>query len=142
MPVLSGCVRDDQVRFKNRMEGVWKIDEVIVLINQDGSTSPVSETDGVGTLILTRPEFDDGVFLDYSLSLTNSNYSWSNQPFKTDEARKRVFFYYFYCPDLFGCDMVATIEMDKRNEQRWSFFRQVSQGNATHRKVTWTLTRE
>lgn len=127
------------------MEGTWDIvEESIILINPDGTTETLSEKTDVGVLTLTEPVFDDGVFLDYTLTLNDGSFSWSLQPFKADEEAKRVFFYYFYCNDLFGCDMIATIESDKRNTQQWSFYRKTgaTSGSGTaHRKTTWVLER-
>lgn len=137
--LLVGCLKDDQARFKDRMEGTWIIDETITHIYPDGRAEVASTTPSVGTLLLERSDFDDGVFLDYTLTLNNSSYSWNRKPFKTDEGRKRVFFYYFYCEELFNCDMVATIEEDKANSQVWNFYRVES---GYHRKVHWKLRRE
>jgi len=140
MPLLlQSCLRDDQVRFKNRMEGTWTINEAITRIYEDGSTEVISNTPNVGTLLLEPSDFEGGVFLDYTLTLNNSSFTWVQKPFKTGEGRKRVFFYYFYCEELFNCDMVATIEEDKRNSQKWSFYKNES---GFHRKVTWELSRE
>lgn len=119
------------------------MDEVISNIYSDGSSQIESETENVGTLTLVPSEIEDGVFLEYTLELADGSFMWSAKPFKTDESRKRVFFYYFYCEELFGCDMVATIEEDSRKKQVWSFFRPTNQnGQPTHRKVTWTLTKQ
>jgi len=121
------------------MEGSWTIDETITHIYPDGQSEEVSSGKGIGTLLLEPPEFDEGVFLDYTLTLNNSSFTWSKKPFKTDEGRKRVFFYYFYCEELFNCDMVATIEEDEKSTQKWSFYRPEA---GYHRKVTWELTRD
>ena len=146
LSLLFSACKSEQRRFNNRMEGTWNIaNETIVQIMPDGSTQVTSDTDNAGTLIIEEDDFELGkVFMNYSLSLTTSNFNWTQEPFKTDEERKRVFLYYFYCEDLFGCDMIATIEEDKPNRQVWNFFRQDGSVNGVtvHRKVTWTLEKD
>ena len=140
--IASSCIRNKQVRYKDRMLGAWTIGEEVVQIQADGSTHEVSKSMEVGTISFAEPEFDEGVFLDYTLLLNNSSFSLHQQPFKTDESRSRAFLYYFYCNELFHCDLIATIEKDTRKEQVWSFFRQDNfNGQPTHRKTTWTLTK-
>jgi hypothetical protein len=136
---LQACLSGEQNRFNNRMEGTWQMDETVILINQDGSTTPVSETPAVGTLLL-QSNGASGIAMDYSLTLTNSTYTWEILPFKTDEDNKRVFFYYFFCNEIFGCDLVATIEKNERNLQQWSWVRPA--GNGQHKKVTWVLKKQ
>ncbi|MCB0637954.1 MAG: hypothetical protein KDC54_15100 [Lewinella sp.] len=138
--LLVGC-RDKQIRFSHRMEGTWEITrEVITLIKPDGSTETTVDRENAGVLEL-NDDNDDKFFLNYNLTVDGSNYSWVNLPFQCDEERKRVLFYYFYCDDIFGCDMIATIEEDKPRRQQWSFFRQSGSepGGTVHRKVTWVL---
>ncbi|MCB0705136.1 MAG: hypothetical protein KDC34_07490 [Saprospiraceae bacterium] len=142
--LLLGCAKS-QLRYAKVMEGTWNIaEETIILINPDGKTELVSQATDVGTLLLEEPILGDGIFLDYTIVLNNNPYTWVKLPFKTDDERKRVFFYNFYCGDVFNCDMSATIEVDKKDEQMWSFFRQdtATSGSGTaHRKTTWTLRR-
>ncbi|MFY0672744.1 MAG: hypothetical protein JXQ87_05045 [Bacteroidia bacterium] len=139
---FQSCVRDDQTRFKNRMEGTWQMNEVIIHINPDGTSTQISETPIFGTLILQNDPnaIDVGIWLEYSITLNNSNFRWELLPFKTDEDNKRVFFYNFFCNELFGCDLVATIEKNERNLQQWSWIR--PEANGVHKKVTWTLTKD
>jgi hypothetical protein len=135
---LSGC-RNDQVRFRHRMEGSWNIArETVILINPDGTTDLLVDDEDAGTLLLSEDALSDK-FLIYTLRLNRSNFQWAPNSMKCDEERKRVMFYFFYCGDIFGCDMNATIEEDMPDRQVWSFFRPVGDG---HRKVTWTLERE
>jgi hypothetical protein len=143
--LVSSC--NPQRQFINRMEGVWNIaQEEIVLINPAGSTDPVSSGTDIGVLTLEAGDFIDqsAGSLYYTLELTNSNFSWRDLSFKTDPERKRVFFYNFYCDDLFGCDMIATIIEDKPNQQVYSFIRRAgsTNGGSIHRKTTWTLERQ
>ena len=143
--LMFGC-RSKEKKFIHRMEGVWNIaQEDIIRINPDGSVEQVSSGTDIGTLTLRE---GDGIdqsanFLYYTIELASSNYSWRDLPFKSEEEQKRVFFYYFYCQDLFHCDMIATIEEDQANRQKWSFFRREGSGNGgtVHRKTTWVLER-
>jgi hypothetical protein len=137
---LTGC-KNQQERYPNRMEGTWNIArEIIEIIQTDGTTTLESDERNVGFFTFTSPP-DGVVFTNYSLVLNNSSFSINSEPFKCDEERKRVFFYYFYCLDLFGCDLVATIEEDGRNRQVWSFIRPTGE-EVNHRKVTWELEKE
>lgn len=138
--LLMGCDRT-QIRFNNRMVGTWKIArEKIVLINPDGSVDEVANRTDAGTLELYQEEFDR-FFMQYNLTLTYSNFRWTGKACKTDENNKRMNFYNFYCDELFGCDMIATIETNERDRQIWSFFRRAGSttGGTAHRKTTWTL---
>ncbi len=130
---------DQQKRFSQRMEGSWEIiQEEIILIKRDGNTELLSDKENVGSLLLSDPGFGD-TFLDYTLRIEGTTYPWNQLPFKTDEERKRVFFYNFFCADLFGCDFVGTILEDKVNRQRWQFIRP---SGDDHRRITWTLERD
>ncbi|MEZ4826452.1 MAG: hypothetical protein R3C61_09175 [Bacteroidia bacterium] len=142
--LLTSACKDKQLVYASQMEGVWNIaHEEIVIIHPDGSVADVSETENVGVLTLTAEE-GDRVFRTYSLTLTNSTFSLSGLPFKADEELKRVFFYNFFCGDIFGCDWVGTIEVNEKNRQQWSFIRQIDNPNGadSHRKTTWTLSRQ
>lgn len=122
------------------MEGTWNLaHEEIVVIMQNGTADTLSVKENVGMMLLepTATVGGSNVFLDFSLTLVNSNFRWVALPFKCDDARKRVFVYNFFCNDIFGCDLVCTIEKDTPTEQRWSFIK--SLGNGQHRKTTWVL---
>ena len=137
--LLWGCT-NKQERFADRMVGTWNIDrEVIEQIFPDRSVVEEADNENIGTLLLEEQAGIGEVFLDYTLRIDGVNYPWNQLPFKTDEERKRVFFYNFFCPEIFGCDLVCTIVKDERNRQVWHFIRPQS---GQHRKVTWTLSRE
>ncbi|MCB0736125.1 MAG: hypothetical protein KDC92_01335 [Bacteroidetes bacterium] len=139
--LVTGCIRDKQFRYKRQMEGTWSISEVREHILYDGTTVPISSGDDIATLTLAKPEFEEGIFLDYSFALNTGAFAISGN-FKTDESRQRAFLYYFYCESLFGCDLIATIEEDKVNKQVWSFIRRDDyNGEPTHAHTTWTLTK-
>jgi len=140
---LVSC-SDKQERFANRMEGTWIIErEVIEQIYADGTVIEEADNENIGTLLLEDQEGVGNVFLDYTLQINGATYPWNRLPFKTGEERKRVFFYNFFCPEVFGCDLVCTIIEDERNRQVWQFVRPRGSGATFHhRKVTWTLTRE
>ncbi|MEM6262926.1 MAG: hypothetical protein AAGI38_10495 [Bacteroidota bacterium] len=141
--LMTAC-RAPQVRYANRLVGEWNIaTEKRVLVKADGKEEILVDTTNVGTLMLAETE-EDGIFLSYTLSLADGSFSIQDQPFKLDNYGKRAFFYYFYCSELFGCDMIATIEEDQKDRQVWSFFRRAgttSQG-PEHRKTTWFLERK
>lgn len=140
--LLTSC--DEQKRYVNRMEGSWNIArQETSVINNDGTVSDVEIITDAGTLLLTEPSGGSNLFLDYTLSLNFSTFTLSGLPFKTDEFNKRVFFYNFFCPDVFGCDWVGTIEEDQPGKQVWVFFRRTTtNGVQAHRKTVWTLERE
>lgn len=138
LPLLSGC-EPTQVRFNNRMEGSWNMArETIVRINPDGTVDELANRVDAGIIEFSQDEFDN-FFVNYSISLNYDPFRWTDKSFKTDEKNKRAIFYNFYCEDLFGCDMIATIETNERDRQIWSFYR--SLGAGAHRKTTWTLVR-
>ena len=139
---FSACT-PGQVRYINQLQGSWNIaHERVILINPDGTTETLEDRDDAGTLLLTAQ--GDNYFLNYSLTVVGSNFTWVDKSFTTDEKQKRVLFYNFYCEELFGCDMIATIEERANNRQVWSFFRRAgsSSGGTIHRKTTWILERE
>lgn len=138
LPLLLGsCIDRTQIRFVKRMEGTWQLaHEEQLQIFPDGSTDLLSEGDNLGTLTLTNP-FDSDLFLYYDLSIPGV-YSRSSDGFKIGEEGKRVFFYYFYCDDLFGCDLACTILENEANRQVWQFVRPNAEG---HRRITWTFER-
>ncbi|MEO1449297.1 MAG: hypothetical protein AAFV07_07185 [Bacteroidota bacterium] len=137
--LLAGCDRT-QIRFNNRMVGTWNIArEKIVIINQDGSVDEVANRTDAGTIEFFQEEFDR-FFMQYNITLNYDPFTWREKPVKTDEQNKRMLFYYFYCEEQFECDMIATIETNESDRQIWSFYRSVSNnGQAAHRKTTWTL---
>lgn len=139
---LSGC--NEQKRYVNRMEGSWNIArQETSVIGNDGTVTDVEVITDAGTLLLSEPSGGSDLFLDYTLTLSFSSFTWSGLPFKTDDFNKRVFFYNFFCPDLFGCDWVGTIEEDQPGKQVWVFFRRTTMNGAqAHRKTVWTLERE
>ncbi|RMG61690.1 MAG: hypothetical protein D6722_19345 [Bacteroidetes bacterium] len=135
---LAAC-RPDQTRFIHRMEGTWTLaHEEVVHILPSGEVVPISEGQNLGTLLLENND-DSRVFLDYTLTLPGVNFDWNQKPFKCDEARRRVFFYNFFCNEIFNCDLVATIQEDTPQRQVWMFIR--PEGNGIHRRVTWTFER-
>lgn len=140
---LTAC--NKQKKFLNRMVGTWNIvEERSQRINSDGTIDQVENSTDVGELILSEPSFSADIFMDYSIFFTASGFSLRDRAFKTDEDRKRVFFYNFFCDDLFGCDWAGTIEEDEPARQVWTFYRRTSgaNGGSAHRKITWTLEKE
>ncbi len=137
--LTSSCIDRTQVKFVKRMEGSWSlVKEEIALINPDGTTDLESESENIGSLTLTNPENSD-LFLYYDLSIPGV-YNRARDGFKIGEEGERVFFYYFYCDDIFGCDLVCTIVENSSNRQVWQFIR--PRGNGVHRRVTWTFERD
>ncbi|MDP5170640.1 MAG: hypothetical protein NWR72_10370 [Bacteroidia bacterium] len=139
--LLSGC--DPEVKFGKRIGGSWNIAvQETQVINSDGSISDERRETDVGELTITEPD-GSPTYLEYSLTLTNSNYRWNFLPFKTDDTNQRVFFYFFFCSDILGCDWVGTIEENLPDRQVWVFYRSTtgSNGAPAHRKTTWRLER-
>jgi hypothetical protein len=135
---LTSCLDRTQVKFVNRMEGNWELtQEEQIWIKPDGTTELLSEGTNLGTLTLTNPT-DSDLFLYYDLQIPGV-FSRARDGFKTGEEGKRVFFYYFYCDELFGCDLVCTIKENTENRQVWQFVRPYSSGG--HRRITWTFER-
>ena len=151
--VLGGC-RPEYVRDMRQLEGRWEIAKAEVLtINQDGSTS-VLEYENVGYIEITQDPFDsDGsgglkqAIMEYDDGVVRTSF---NGYLHNDEDNKRLWMSYYFCNNIFNCDLSWDIERDGGRTQVWaSYFNdltgrnQYSPGTALqHIKWTWTLKKQ
>lgn len=151
--ILFDCGRDE-FTYPKKLDGDWKIakSERWIIFN-DGSTEKFEDLTDAGTLQIFEPNPTAETLKEFIFTYTNfKNEEVEIQSLlKTDEDSKRIFFSKVLCDSPFECDIVWTVDENKKNSQVWSaygnqdnFFYssdRYNPSNDTHH-YKWTITLE
>ena len=121
---VAGC-RRPEIKMAKRMMGEWKIERSERLrIYEDGSTWHFEDIENAGTLTVTEAVPEATFIRSYSFQSVNFEgdaFSLGGDMW-IDEDATRAIWKYALCEGLFECDLVWTIEENKRNKQVWSAY--------------------
>ncbi len=120
-----GCKTDEE-KYHVRLEGTWNIvSSQRTLIYSDGSVDLIEDLNDAGTITISEDQLAVGdESKSYSMSYQNVNGN-SFSPsglMSADENRTRIFFYAALCRDIFGCDLIWTVEKETKNKQVWATY--------------------
>jgi len=122
--LLNGC-RKIEFKYPDRLEGEWKIvKSERAIINQDGSLDYFENLENSGNLSVFEADPPAETFKEFIFNFTN--YLGDSGSFRsfiyTDEGGSRIFFSQVLCNSPFECDLVWTVEENKRNRQVWAAY--------------------
>ncbi|MCG8574094.1 MAG: hypothetical protein MI810_04360 [Flavobacteriales bacterium] len=119
-----GCRKDK--RFLNRLENTeWEITtSKRWIIYNDGTTEIFEDLTNAGTIYITEDPLGSEILKEVRMVYTN--YLGGTSDFTTllytDDLHTRVGMSQVLCNDPFECDLVWTVDVNKRNKQVWSAY--------------------
>jgi hypothetical protein len=122
--LFAGC-KKKQYKYIDDLEGEWTITHSErVMIYPDGTQDVYEDIDNAGTMSVYEANPPAETFKDFTFSYTNFQgvpVGISSSVY-VDEDATRVGFSQVLCSSPFECDIVWTIEVDKKNKQVWAAY--------------------
>ncbi|MEL6865751.1 MAG: hypothetical protein AAFP19_15105 [Bacteroidota bacterium] len=123
--LLFNACKSEQVRFTDRLDGEWVIEKSERwIIHQDGSTEQFEDLSDAGRMEVYEPNPPATTFKEFTFTYTNFEGGQANMQsyIFADEDSRRVFMSQVLCNSPFECDIVWTVEENKRKKQIWSTY--------------------
>lgn len=148
--------KGDKFKFPDRLDGSWKIvKSERWAILADGTTDQFEDLSDAGSMQIYEPSPPAETLKEFLFTYTNfqGDQVQFNSLLYTDVASSRVMMSQVLCNSPFECDIVWTVDVNKKNKQVWSVYgteagffyagnRYDASSNDFHLKWTITLERE
>lgn len=122
--------KDDKFTYPDKLDGEWTIERSErMLIHQDGSVEVFEDIENAGKIDIFEPSPPAETLKEFTMDYTNflGEQVFLNSLLYTDEVSSRVMMSKVLCDSPFECDIVWTVDTNKKNKQVWSTY-----GNETH----------
>ncbi|MBI1226537.1 MAG: hypothetical protein GC192_14985 [Bacteroidetes bacterium] len=122
--ILTSC-QPDEIKYPDALIGTWTITKSERMgILSDGSVDKFEDIENAGTLDIFEATPPAETFKEFVFNYTNfqGDKVTLNSLIYTDEDKRRVSFSKVLCGSPFECDIVWTVEENKKNKQVWSTY--------------------
>ncbi len=122
--LLAGC-KKIEFKYPKQLMGDWTIvHSERAIINSDGTLDFFEDKKNAGNLKVYEPNPSAETFKEFEFTYTNFNGqgAFFHSYIYTDEGGTRIFFSKILCDSPFECDLVWTVEENKKNRQVWAAY--------------------
>ena len=123
--VLFFSCKGDEFKFPDKLDGDWTIvrsERMAILA--DGSVDVFEDIENAGTLQIYEPSPPAETLKEFRMLYTNylGDQVDISSLLYTDEASSRIGFSKVLCNSPFECDIIWTVDENKKNRQVWSTY--------------------